>query len=162
MIPSEDEWYKAAYHKNDGVTGNYWDYPTATDELPSNDLIDPDPGNNANFDEAIGGPYWSTEVGEFENSQSPYNTFDMGGNLFEWNEAVIDVTPGHPEFPDYHSIRGSSWAEYSSQLHAAHSWAASSSSAYAARGFRVAQVPEPATMALLALGSLGILRKKRR
>ncbi len=22
-IPSEDEWYKAAYHKNDGVTGNY-------------------------------------------------------------------------------------------------------------------------------------------
>jgi len=22
-LPSEDEWYKAAYHKNDGVTGNY-------------------------------------------------------------------------------------------------------------------------------------------
>ena len=25
VIPSEDEWVKAAYHKNDGVTGNYWD-----------------------------------------------------------------------------------------------------------------------------------------
>jgi formylglycine-generating enzyme required for sulfatase activity len=24
-LPSEDEWYKAAYHKNDGVTGNYWE-----------------------------------------------------------------------------------------------------------------------------------------
>src|SRR5207244_1500322 len=23
FIPSENEWYKAAYHKNDGVTGNY-------------------------------------------------------------------------------------------------------------------------------------------
>lgn len=23
FIPSEDEWYKAAYHKNDGATGNY-------------------------------------------------------------------------------------------------------------------------------------------
>ena len=22
VIPTEDEWYKAAYHKNDGVTGN--------------------------------------------------------------------------------------------------------------------------------------------
>ena len=27
-IPTEDEWYKAAYHKNDGVTGNYFDYAT--------------------------------------------------------------------------------------------------------------------------------------
>ena len=48
-IPSEDEWYKAAYHKNDGDTGNYFDYPTSNDSVPSNDLIDPDPGNNANF-----------------------------------------------------------------------------------------------------------------
>ena len=44
VIPSEDEWYKAAYHKNDGVTGNYWNYPTSTSTVPSNDLIDPDPG----------------------------------------------------------------------------------------------------------------------
>ena len=29
-IPTEDEWYKAAYHKNDGVTDHYWDYPTAS------------------------------------------------------------------------------------------------------------------------------------
>ena len=28
VIPTENEWYKAAYHENDGVTGNYWDYPT--------------------------------------------------------------------------------------------------------------------------------------
>ena len=36
-LPSEDEWYKAAYHKNDGVTGNYWDYPTSTDAVPYSD-----------------------------------------------------------------------------------------------------------------------------
>jgi formylglycine-generating enzyme len=35
-IPTENEWYKAAYHKNDGVTGNYWDYPTRSDSVPSN------------------------------------------------------------------------------------------------------------------------------
>jgi formylglycine-generating enzyme required for sulfatase activity len=28
-------------------------------------------------------------VGEFELSDSPYGTFDMGGNVFEWNETWI-------------------------------------------------------------------------
>jgi len=94
VIPSEDEWYKAAYHKNDGVTGNYYDYPACNDTVPNNDLIDPDPGNNANFyidtgDYAIGSPYWRTPVGEFENSQSCYGTFDQGGNVWEHNEGVF-------------------------------------------------------------------------
>ena len=93
VIPSEDEWHKAAYHANDGVTGNYWDYPTSTNSAPSNDCIDPDPGNNANFyhwGETIGIPYYRTEVGEFENSESPYGTFDQSGNVYEWNEAILD------------------------------------------------------------------------
>ena len=32
-IPTENEWYKAAYHKNDGVTANYWEQPTSSDAL---------------------------------------------------------------------------------------------------------------------------------
>jgi formylglycine-generating enzyme required for sulfatase activity len=91
VIPTEDEWYKAAYHANDGVTGNYWEYPTSTNGAPSNELMDPDPGNNANFHDAgftIGGPLWRTEVGDFENSIGPYGTFDQGGNVHEWNEAM--------------------------------------------------------------------------
>ena len=94
---SEDEWYKAAYHKNDGITGNYWEYPTGTDSMPSNDLIEPDPGNNATYwdgDYTIDFPYYMTEVGEFENSGSPYDTFDQGGNVWEWNEAIIGANRG--------------------------------------------------------------------
>ena len=82
FIPTENEWYKAAYHKNDGVTGNYFHYPTGIDTWPSNDLLTPDPGNNANFYDGsytIGSPYYMTVVGEFENSESPYGTFDQGG-----------------------------------------------------------------------------------
>ncbi len=92
VIPLEDEWYKAAYHKNDGVTGNYYDYPTSNDSFPSHDLIDPDPGNNANFYwgcHTIGSPYYRTVAGEFENSKSAYNTFDQGGNIHEWNETEL-------------------------------------------------------------------------
>ncbi len=62
LIPSQDEWYKAAFHKNDGVTGNYWTYATESDTVPSNTL--PDLGNNANYRDdpslalTIGAPYW--------------------------------------------------------------------------------------------------------
>jgi formylglycine-generating enzyme required for sulfatase activity len=102
-IASEDEWYKAAYHRNDGVTGSYWNYPTGTNGVVSNQLVDPDPGNNATFGSGatIGAPYFRTEVGAHENSESPYGTFDQGGNVMEFTEAV-------PE-PDIRRIRGGSW-----------------------------------------------------
>lgn len=115
VIPSEDEWYKAAYHKNDGVTGNYYEYPTSSDAVPSNDLINPDPGNNANFNQGgftIGPPYYRTEVGEFENSAGPYGTFDQGGNVWEWNEAFIDI------FDGFRGLRGGWFAGSGNDLRA--------------------------------------------
>ena len=111
VIPTENEWYKAAYHKNDGVTGNYWNLPTRATNFVSNDLIDPDPGNNATFYDGVvfpdpagytlGSPYYRTEVGAHENSESAYGTFDQGGNVMEFNETV-------PE-NDIRGMRGGSW-----------------------------------------------------
>ena len=34
-IPSEDEWYKAAYYKGKGLNSGYWRYATQSDNLPS-------------------------------------------------------------------------------------------------------------------------------
>ena len=93
VIPSEDEWYKAAYHKNDGVTGNYWDFPTGSDTAPTSE---PPPGTDmtngsANYNYAIDSPYYRTKVRAYDAkpSDSPYGTFDQGGNVWEWNEAVV-------------------------------------------------------------------------
>ena len=43
-IPSEDEWYKAAYHRNDGDTGNYCDYPTSNNSDAEQRSAQPRPG----------------------------------------------------------------------------------------------------------------------
>jgi formylglycine-generating enzyme required for sulfatase activity len=156
VIPTEDEWYKAAYHKNDGATGNYFDYPTSSDNRPSHYLIDPDPGNNATFWDngyTIGNPYYRTEVGAHENSNSPYGTFDQGGNVWEWNETVID---------SYRGLRGGSFHNYGDDLRASFRYTNEDPSSEIFNvGFRVSEVPEPATIALLALGGVGVLVRRR-
>jgi len=94
FVVSEDEWYKAAYYRGGGANAGYWDYPTKSDTAPSNAGSDgyADPGNHANYYKngyTIGNPYYRTNVGEFENSGSAYGAFDQGGNLSEWNEAIV-------------------------------------------------------------------------
>ncbi|MBE3070385.1 MAG: SUMF1/EgtB/PvdO family nonheme iron enzyme [Planctomycetes bacterium] len=159
-VTSEDEWYKAAYHKNDGDTGNYFDYPTASDSVPSNDLTTPDSGNNANFYDngyTIDSPYYRTEAGEFELSESPYNTFDQGGNVWECNEAAAYEGDGG----SYRGIRGGSFYYTDDYLLASFRSYYDPTGGDDLVGFRVVAVPEPATMSLLALAGLGMLARRR-
>ena len=140
VIPSEDEWYKAAFHKNDGATGNYWRFPTGSNGIPSNELVDPiDPGNNATFyypdTFTIDRPYYRTEVGAHENSGSPYGTFDQGGNVLEWHETAIGSDRG---------LRGGAFAYYFDEaLNLSVEYRASKFPTYenGIIGFRVARVP---------------------
>lgn len=159
VIPTEDEWYKAAYHKNDGSTGNYWKFPTRSDEAPVNE---PPPGRDeppgfANYKLALGEPYYLSEVGAYVDSSSAYDTFDQGGSMWEWNEGVVPIS-------DYfgRGTRGGSWLSNSSiYLGADRRYAFSPTQEYNFIGFRVAMVPEPATMSLLILGGLALSRRRR-
>ncbi|MCC6127214.1 MAG: SUMF1/EgtB/PvdO family nonheme iron enzyme [Pirellulales bacterium] len=92
VLPTENEWYKAAYYKGGGTNAGYWLYPTRSDSVPSN-ILSSTGTNNANFCTgtfpagATDPTYGLTAVGAFEASPGPYGTYDMGGNVYQWNEA---------------------------------------------------------------------------
>jgi formylglycine-generating enzyme required for sulfatase activity len=90
FLPSEDEWYKAAFHKNDGVTANYWDYATGSNSIP--DGIDFD-GDTA-FDAVSYQGYNQASPNSVSNVGliSPYGTYGQNGNVWEWNESAHDAT----------------------------------------------------------------------
>lgn len=98
FIPSEHEWYKAAYYSpakgGAGVPG-YYAYATQSDERPGN-AIGP-LANQANYRAneiyAVTGvatydanQNYLTDVGAFTGSPSHYGTFDQSGNTYEWND----------------------------------------------------------------------------
>ena len=35
FVPTENEWYKAAYYKGGGTSAGYWDFPTQSDTAPT-------------------------------------------------------------------------------------------------------------------------------
>ncbi len=100
VIPTLNEWYKAAYYDPEKPGGaGYWDYATRSDTIPGNNTNDTT-GNNANYDingtEAgycIGDPYYRTPPGTFANSESPWGTFDQDGNVREWCEEWNSTAP---------------------------------------------------------------------
>ena len=108
-IPSENEWYKAAYH-NPTKIGNrkYYDYPTQTSNAPS--LEDANYMLNNHF--SIGEPYYLAPVDSFENSQSYYGTLQQGGNVWEWIEDWQYGQVGS------RGLRGGSWSYTSYGLNA--------------------------------------------
>src|SRR6185295_4595952 len=110
----ESEWYKAAYYQpaaQGGDSDSYWLYPTRTNSLPNSDQPPGDPSilaNVGNFfrnDDVANGyndgyavtgsgsldtsQNYLTDVGAYSSATSFYGTFDQGGNVNEWNEALV-------------------------------------------------------------------------
>jgi hypothetical protein len=102
-IPSNREWYKAAYHDpSAGTAGKYFEFPTNGNTVPDNNPPSNDSGNSANYnnarrvgnfdvdDYATGHPaYPMTDVGAYVQSASPYGTFDQGGNVWEITDTRV-------------------------------------------------------------------------
>jgi formylglycine-generating enzyme len=171
VIPTENEWYKAAYYSpvlNSG-SGGYYTYATQSNADPGN--IIGSGSNQANYDNGVFSVTQSasysaiqnylTDVGAFTNSASFYGTFDQSGNVFQWND--LDGTPGSSR-----GLRGGFWDFDASFLSSSFRYSNDPSFDTQAFGFRLASpvaVPEPSTWVMgavgLACGGWGVWRRRR-
>jgi len=101
-IPTENEWYKAAYYSpNYGGSsiGGYYRYATQSNSAPGT-TIGSSP-NQANYNSFFG---QATDVGSYSGSGSFYGTFDQSGNVYQWND--LDGTAGSSR-----GLRGGGWID---------------------------------------------------
>ena len=159
-LPSEDEWYKAAYYNGD--TASYSLYATQSNTAPTvaaagatGDITNPG-ANVANYNF---GADWNSQNGNVTTvgsagADSFYGTFDQGGNVWEWNDAVISGSS--------RGLRGGSW--YDLDAYGLASWFrvdADPSLEDNLFGFRVASVPEPTSLLLTMLAGSVVLVRRR-
>jgi formylglycine-generating enzyme required for sulfatase activity len=162
FLPSEDEWYKAAYYDPD--SGDYYDYPTGTSNAPDNNLPLSDTGNSANFkgDSYATGSYDfpMTDAGAYAHTLSRYGTLDQAGNVAEWNDTLFPGGLGAISRP-----RGGYWGAGVSSLMSSDSFFENPDRrpGWNGQGFRVATVvPEPSGILLCLMGLLVVFLRPRR
>ena len=153
FLPSENEWYKAAYYNPAG--SNYFLYPTASSSVPTAVASGTDVGtavyNGATFNPA---------AVTFAGGLSPYGTVGQGGNVWEWNESAFDGT--NSSSSEDRAFRGGSLVDTEDNLRSSFRDDGLPAFENSVFGFRVASVPEPSTYALLLMAGAGGLWMARR
>ena len=178
FIPTENEWYKAAYHQPAAAGGDadsYWLYPTGTNTEPNSDQppgdvsINQNVGNFFRNDSLVNGfnDGWAvtgstgysslqnylTDAGAYTLADSFYGTFDQGGNVFEWNETLISGSS--------RGLRGGWWGNGSGNLRSDFRYDGVPTGEDGGIGFRLASIPEPASMMGLVFAAVMTLSTRR-
>ena len=153
FLPSENEWYKAAYYNAAGT--NYFLYPTGSDTAPTRVASGTNP-QTAVYNSAASVPAIVASAGGL----SPYGTMGQGGNVYEWTESARDGTNNSPS--ENRAVRGGSWVSTEFLLRSSFRSFDNPTVEDGSIGFRVASVPEPSTYALLLMAGAGWLLWKRR
>jgi hypothetical protein len=170
-IPTEDQWYKAAYYKGGSTNAGYWDYGTQSDSLPTAVTAGltgiGSSGSTGNFANYNSGAGWNGQDGNVttvgtNGGASAYGAFDMSGNVYEWNDLTGATGSSRGR-------RGGSWANDASDLSSSLRSSVVPSDETSSIGFRLASpvaVPEPSTCAMalagLACGCYALVRRRRR
>jgi formylglycine-generating enzyme required for sulfatase activity len=157
LLPSENESYKAAYYN--AQNGTYYRYPFQNNSFP--DIVAPPGTSNSgnyrgsqafNYD---GNGSYLTDVGAYPNSVSPFGSYDMGGNVEQWNDTPMGAAYGLAGGDWDSSVPESIFPQGVGEPYLISGQA----------GFRVASVggvPEPSTglLAALAFGVIWLGRKR--
>lgn len=106
VLPSEDEWYKAAYYDTGAQV--YFDYPVSSDtetvcSAPTSIANRANCSTPASGDFSNVGAYDMSAPGAGPGSPGPNGTYDQGGNAYEWTETPV------PGIPQSRVLRGGSY-----------------------------------------------------
>jgi len=157
FLPSENEWYKAAHHKNDGVTANYWDYATGSNTIPTAVASGTGAGSAVYGQTVATGPADITQAGGL----SSYATMGQNGNALEWTESAFFAPNDNSSAS--RALRGGGWFDAEAQLRSSFSSGSGPQLEGTGVGFRVASVPEPSsTLLMLSAGLVAFARRRRR
>ena len=163
-IPTENEWFKAAYYDPTHMSGEggYWLYANQSDNMTSNSPLVDGAANYYDGDFVGSGsssvPTGNalTDAGAYgTDSQNYYGLNDMAGNVLEWNDlfGASDSSRGY---------RGGSWGDFQSGLQSSFRRTPNASSEGNGLGFRLAAVPEPTGMVLSLLLISGCVCRRQR
>jgi hypothetical protein len=162
FLPSVDEWYKAAYGS---PSGTWYNYTTVSDIAPTAVSGGTTQGTAVYGQSANVGPADIKNAGGL----SAYGTMAQGGNVWESTETAYDgINNAAGETSE---VRGGGWNSSTG----AFSWLAlngrdtngvttegTSFGGSFSLGFRVAMIPEPSSLSLLALGGVAVALGRRR
>ena len=170
FLPTEDQWYKAAYYKGGSTNAGYWDYATQSDTAPTAVTADGtgigsagSTGNFANYNNAAS---WNGQTGNVttvgtNGGASAYGAFDMSGNILEWNDLTGAAGSSR-------GLRGGMWFDDAVDLSVSTRDTDDPSEELNYVGFRLASpvgVPEPSTwvmgLAGIACGGWQMWRRRR-
>jgi formylglycine-generating enzyme required for sulfatase activity len=153
VIANSDEWYKGAYGNLNGTWNNF---PTGSDYAPTPVASGTNP-NTAVYE----GQYGPADINN-AGGLSAYGTMAQGGNVWEWTETAYDGS--NDTAGEERELRGGSYNDgyFGSNLRAADRVSQNPASTDIYVGFRVASVPEPSSIFLLALGGVVMALRRRR
>ena len=158
-LPTENEWYKAAYYA--GGSATYRTFANGFDTNPATVTADSNgngsAGGSGNFANHNFSADWNGQDGNVttvgtNGGASPYGLYDMNGNVWEWND--LDGTAGI-----LRGIRGGSLGSTTNFLSSDHRDLDVTTIENDNGGFRL--VPEPSTWAL-GIASVGLALHRRR
>ena len=151
-LPTEDEWYKAAYYDAGGTT--YYLYPAGSSTMPAQ-TVGGTTANTAVYGYGAGAPADVDNAG----GTSPYGAMAMGGNIWEWSETLVGGGNAVVRGAAFWDIEG--WMRRDSRLTAAQT------ALDPAFGLRIASIyyapiPLPSSLVLLICGLAGLMVRMRR